>query len=190
MEERLERQARNEALVREVNERINALDRDAAGSGAVEGVESFRFHCECGREGGCPEQIWMTLEEYEVVRKQDDRFALVPGHETDGLEHVVDGNERFVIVTRSTRPSRTGRRSSQLNLVNRQCLRSFSMLDRRSRLSVTALSVPVPPSRRSAPGPPFSWSLPCRPAAVVAAEAERSCRCRRGRRSRRRARCR
>ena len=35
MEERLERQARNEALVREVNERINALDRDAAGSGAV-----------------------------------------------------------------------------------------------------------------------------------------------------------
>ena len=98
MEERLERQAQNEALVREVNERINALDRGAAGSGAVAGVETFRFHCECGREGGCPEQIWMTLSEYEVVRKQDDRFALVPGHETDGLEHVVDGNERFVIV--------------------------------------------------------------------------------------------
>ena len=40
----------------------------------------------------------MTLDEYEVVRTQDDRFALVPGHETEGLEHVVDGNERFVIV--------------------------------------------------------------------------------------------
>ena len=76
MEERLERQARNEALVREVNERINALDRDAAGSGAVEGVESFRFHCECGREGGCPEQIWMTLEEYEVVLLPDDLVLL------------------------------------------------------------------------------------------------------------------
>jgi hypothetical protein len=98
MEARLERQARNEALVREVNERINALDRDAAGSGAVAGVETFRFHCECGREGGCAELIWMTLEEYEVVRGQDDRFALFPGHETDGLEHVIDGNERFVIV--------------------------------------------------------------------------------------------
>ena len=98
MEERFERQARNEALVREVNERINALDRDAAGSGAVAGVETFRFHCECGREGGCAELIWMTLEEYEVVRGQDDRFALVPGHETEGLEHVVGGNERFVIV--------------------------------------------------------------------------------------------
>jgi len=41
--ERLERQARNEALVREVNERINALDRDAAGSGAVNGIDSFGF---------------------------------------------------------------------------------------------------------------------------------------------------
>jgi hypothetical protein len=98
MAERLERQARNEALVREVNERINALDQGAAGSGAFEGVDTLGFHCECGRNGGCPEMVWMTLDEYEVVRTQDDRFALAPGHETDGLEHVVGANERFVIV--------------------------------------------------------------------------------------------
>ena len=98
MEERLERQARNEALVREVNERINALDRDAAGSGAVDGVRTFGFRCECGRAGSCGETVWMTLAEYEVVRRQDDRFALVPGHETAGLEHVVETNERFVVV--------------------------------------------------------------------------------------------
>jgi hypothetical protein len=98
VEERFERQARNEAFIREVNERINALDREASGAGAVDGVESFRFHCECGRDGGCPEQIWMTLAEYELVRQQDDRFALIPGHETAGLEVVVDGNERYVIV--------------------------------------------------------------------------------------------
>ena len=98
MDERLERQARNEALVREVNERISALSRDAAGSGAFRGVDTFGFHCECGREGGCLEMIWMTLAEYAVVRAQDDRFALVPGHENDGLEHVVEANERFVIV--------------------------------------------------------------------------------------------
>ena len=98
MEERLQRQARNEALVREVNERINALDREAADSGAVDGVRSFGFHCECGREGGCGEMVWMTLDEYEVVRRQDDRFALLPGHETHGLEVVVAGNERYVVV--------------------------------------------------------------------------------------------
>ena len=98
MAERFERQARNEALVREVNERIHTLDRDAAGSGATEGVDTFGFRCECGRESGCGESVWMTLDEYEVVRAQDDRFVLVPGHETDGLEHVVEENERFVIV--------------------------------------------------------------------------------------------
>jgi hypothetical protein len=98
MEERLDRQARNEALVREVNERISTLDRDAAGSGAVEGIDTFGFHCECGRNGGCTEMVWMTLDEYELVRAQDDRFAVAPGHETVGLERVVHANERFVIV--------------------------------------------------------------------------------------------
>jgi len=98
MQKRLERQARNEALVREVNESIKVLDRSAAMSGAVDGVKTFGFRCECGREGGCAGMVWMTLEEYEVVRDQDDRFVLVPGHETEELEHVVDGNERFVIV--------------------------------------------------------------------------------------------
>ncbi len=95
MDERLERQARNEALVREVNERINKLDREAAGTGDD---DTFGFHCECGRHDGCPERVWMTLAEYDVVRAQDDRFALVPGHETDDLEHVVDANERYVVV--------------------------------------------------------------------------------------------
>jgi hypothetical protein len=84
MDERLERQAHNEALVREVNERINELDRAAATNGGTHG-----FHCECGREHGCDERIWMTLAEYDTVRAQDDRFA---------LEHVVEQNERFVIV--------------------------------------------------------------------------------------------
>lgn len=98
MDERFERQARNEALVREVNERMSALDRGAAGSGAVDGTASFGFHCECGRSGGCPEMVWMTLAEYEIVRSQDDRFTLTPGHETDLLEHVVKKNARYVIV--------------------------------------------------------------------------------------------
>lgn len=98
MEERLERQARNEALVREVNERIKALDQEAARSGAVDGVRTFGFHCECGRDEGCAERVWMTLAEYDVVRAQDDRFALVPGHETESIERVVSANERFVVV--------------------------------------------------------------------------------------------
>lgn len=99
VDSRLERQARNEALIRQVNEQIERLDRAADPEG-----ESLRFEflCECGAgEGGdvrCEEQIEMTLAEYEEVRQQDDRFALLPGHETEELEHVVRRTERYVIV--------------------------------------------------------------------------------------------
>jgi len=40
----------------------------------------------------------MTLAEYERVRSQRDRFAVLPGHQTDELERVVEASERFVIV--------------------------------------------------------------------------------------------
>lgn len=102
MEHRQERQARNEALVREVNEKIERLDQAAEASDLAGTEGTFEFLCECGRaEGGdvaCDAHVEMTLEEYEEVRAQDDRFALVPGHENGALEAVVRGTDRFVIV--------------------------------------------------------------------------------------------
>ena len=95
MEERFERQARNEALIREVNERIDAADKESA-SWDKEGL--FEFFCECGRGGTCNVMVPLTLEEYERVRAQSDRFVLSPGHETDYLEHVVEQTERYVVV--------------------------------------------------------------------------------------------
>jgi hypothetical protein len=54
----------------------------------------------CGERGdaGCEEQIEMTVAEYEEVRQQDDRFALLPGHETEELETVLRRTKRYVIV--------------------------------------------------------------------------------------------
>ena len=99
MKERLERQARNESLIRAVNERIEALDRDAADRNVAPDAELFEFLCECGTgAAGCLERVQMTIAEYEHVRTQDDRFALVPGHENAELEHVVERTDRFVIV--------------------------------------------------------------------------------------------
>jgi hypothetical protein len=40
----------------------------------------------------------MTLEESDVVREQDDRFAVVPGHESSELETVVKRHERYLVV--------------------------------------------------------------------------------------------
>ena len=99
MEERLERQARNESLTRNVNEQVATLDARAVGWAGPDRL--FDFHCECGRGDGCGERVQMTLEEYERVRQQQDRFAVVPGHESDEIEHVVERSERFFLVDKS-----------------------------------------------------------------------------------------
>jgi hypothetical protein len=88
-------QARNEALLRTVNERIHALDETAEGWAGAD--QRFVFRCECGSEG-CGEHVEMTLAEYERVRSQSDRFTVAPGHENAEIENVVERNERFAIV--------------------------------------------------------------------------------------------
>jgi hypothetical protein len=69
MDSRLERQARNEALVREVNERIERLVRVAEEARPGDEPERFDFICECGAGGdediACAERIEMTVAEYE-----------------------------------------------------------------------------------------------------------------------------
>jgi hypothetical protein len=95
MERRHELQARNEALMRTVNERMRALDAEA---GWADVDHLFEFQCECGSPDGCAGRVEMSLAEYERVRAQRDRFAVVPGHEDDAIEQVVERNERYRIV--------------------------------------------------------------------------------------------
>ena len=96
MEERLDRQARNEALMRTVNEELAAIDERA--TGWAEPEQQFEFQCECGEGYRCEGLMLMTLQEYEQVRSQRDRFAVVPGHENGQIEDVVEQADRYVIV--------------------------------------------------------------------------------------------
>jgi len=82
--------------MRTVNDRIAALDERAAGW--AEPDRRFDFQCECGKISGCDGRVLMSLAEYERVRGQRDRFALVPGHQTEEIEYVVEKDERYVIV--------------------------------------------------------------------------------------------
>jgi hypothetical protein len=95
MNERLDRQARNEGLIREVNERIDVIAKEEP---VWDKEGFFDFVCECGRQGGCHETVQLTLAEYEDVRAQDDRFLVAPGHETDGLENIAKRTDRYAIV--------------------------------------------------------------------------------------------
>jgi hypothetical protein len=94
--ERAARQARNEALHREVNERIAQMVKRADASWATDG-ETFEFLCECG-DDGCDVHVRMPLPAYEHVRQQNDRFVVAPGHEDLRIEWVVNRTSEYVVV--------------------------------------------------------------------------------------------
>lgn len=94
---REDRVIRNEALFRELNERVREIEETLTARGVVEPVEFGEYFCECGLEG-CTEKIRITDEEYEHVRASPLRFAIVPGHEVDEVERVVTRTERFAVV--------------------------------------------------------------------------------------------
>jgi hypothetical protein len=87
-DDRRERIARNEALFREVNERIEEVSGEAPG-------EYVEFICECGNRD-CTDQVELTREEYEGLRADSVQFAVKPGHVIPQVEFAVAENDRFV----------------------------------------------------------------------------------------------
>ncbi len=90
MTDRSERLARNEALFRSVNERVEEVVQPGP-------TEAIDFLCECG-DTECVEKITLTREEYESVRMDGAQFAIVAGHEIPAIESVVRRADGFLVV--------------------------------------------------------------------------------------------
>jgi hypothetical protein len=86
-EGRRKRIAMNEATYRTINEAMRAEASDSA----------ITFLCECGRLG-CNQLIRLTRAEYETVRGNSRRFAIVPGHDIPDTEDVVERHERYAVI--------------------------------------------------------------------------------------------
>jgi hypothetical protein len=84
------RAAKNQSLFREVNERIEDLSSSAFSSA---------FICECMNEA-CDENVSLTVEEYEHVRSDGNRFVVLRGHERPEVEDVVETTERYLVVAK------------------------------------------------------------------------------------------
>ena len=87
----VERAARSQVIFREVNERIAQL------STRLDGLEINLFVCECSNDE-CAESLEITPSEYQAVRAHGARFFVLAGHQLAGVEHVVEANERFLVV--------------------------------------------------------------------------------------------
>jgi len=100
MDARQERLARNEALFRDVNERVRAI-------AAVHGDDNhiYEFYCECSN-ADCTFQLKGTLAVYEAVRAHPARFVIAPNHSMPEIEKVVEEAEGWWVVEKIGEPAK------------------------------------------------------------------------------------
>jgi hypothetical protein len=85
------RRAKNEALFREINERLQDLNDDFGTS---------EWLCECS-DLECVGRIELTDAEYETVRQHGAHFVLLAGHEQIDIEQVVVRRANYVIAEKT-----------------------------------------------------------------------------------------
>jgi hypothetical protein len=89
--DRRERLAKNEALFRDVNERVEEIATEHMDPETVE------FLCECV-DIECLTRVNLSVETYEQVRSDAAHFVLTPGHERPDVEDVIERHPGYVIV--------------------------------------------------------------------------------------------
>jgi hypothetical protein len=89
---REERIGMNEAVFRDVNERI----QDVATAFNLT-AEPLDLICECG-DAACVARISLTRDAYEGVRAEPDLFAVATGHVAPDVEEVVEQRRGYDVV--------------------------------------------------------------------------------------------
>jgi hypothetical protein len=85
----------NEAMFRQVNERLEELNLTFADQ-----TDRFEIVCECA-DIGCAEQITIAPAEYERVRRDPTLFIVVVGHEVVGVEAETERRNGYEIVRKT-----------------------------------------------------------------------------------------
>jgi hypothetical protein len=98
MSERERRLGLNEAVFREVNERISQVNETFESNVPSEWqMPELDLICECG-DSSCVERISMPIDAYEQVRADSRQFVIVPGHEDRAVEVVVAHEKTYDLV--------------------------------------------------------------------------------------------
>jgi hypothetical protein len=99
-----ERLASNQALFREVNERVAKVATHFSDNDQ----EAIDFICECVR-ADCAELIPMTAAEYEAVRAESTRFAVLPGHEEPKIESIIERRPAYLVIEKQDEAAEVAR---------------------------------------------------------------------------------
>jgi len=87
---------------RRVNE---AIERGDGNSGPLVLV------CECGHLG-CNSMVELEISEYEQVRANFDRFLVIPGHEIEAVDRVVERHSEYLVVIKPDEGARVAAREA------------------------------------------------------------------------------
>jgi 5-bromo-4-chloroindolyl phosphate hydrolysis protein len=90
--EREVRAARNQALFRAVNKRLEEMNSEFEVM-----TETFTIACECA-DVNCVQMIDIRAEEYEAVRAEPRHFVVVSGHVYPDVEKVVGESDGYAVV--------------------------------------------------------------------------------------------
>jgi hypothetical protein len=89
--ERAESVALTEAAFRIANERMARWEERQTDD------RPASFYCECATVG-CREEIRLTRAEYEAIRVDPRRFAVVPGHVIADLETEIESHPGYTVI--------------------------------------------------------------------------------------------
>jgi hypothetical protein len=89
--------ARTQATTRQINEQIEQAQQATAEQGQI------RLLCECGQLE-CDRLIAITVPEYEALRADATRFAMVRAHVIPEVERVVEETDRYTVVVKREGP--------------------------------------------------------------------------------------
>jgi hypothetical protein len=95
MDVREKRLGLNEAVFREVNERIRGLTK-LFHWGKPDPLDLV---CEC-RNATCVQRIEMSLAEYKAVRADETHFAIYPSHADPDIERVISSHKGYEVVAK------------------------------------------------------------------------------------------
>jgi uncharacterized protein YifE (UPF0438 family) len=102
---REDRIVKNEALFREVNERIEEMKSGER--------QSFEIVCECG-DRECHQTFEVSFNDYTRVRNQPTHFFVLPGHEVQDVETVIERTTDFDVVEKHVGEERIARLTDPL----------------------------------------------------------------------------
>jgi hypothetical protein len=80
-----------QCVVREVNEESRRLSQSWDDS------MPWVMICECG-DPQCFETVALTLTAYEAVRRFPTHFAIVPGHQLEGLDRAIEEHDDYLVI--------------------------------------------------------------------------------------------